>query len=239
MDTTEENARLESIASESKYGAGVNASTIAHSARVFSRYWRGERCLEMGPAEGIMTPYLDAAFPHLALLEGSAKFCTDLTLRFPKARVVQSLFETAEFGPEFDTVVLGHVLEHVGDPLNVLRRAAGWLAPGGVVCAAVPNARSLHRQGAVIMGMLETEHTLNDTDHYHGHRRVYDPESFRNDFRASGLDVEVFGGYWLKPVSNAQIEATWTPSMVEAFMVLGERYPDIAAEIYVIARKRT
>ena len=43
----------------------------------------------------------------------------------------------------------------------------------------------------------------------------------------------------MKPVSNAQIEASWTPEMVEAFMVLGERYPDIAGEIYVVASRST
>jgi hypothetical protein len=37
-------------------------------------------------------------------------------------------------------------------------------------------------------------------------------------------------------VSNKQIEANWTPEMLDAFMQLGERYPDIAGEIYVVAR---
>jgi hypothetical protein len=40
----------------------------------------------------------------------------------------------------------------------------------------------------------------------------------------------------LKPVSNKQIETSWNPEMLNAFMKLGERYPDIAGEIYVIAR---
>jgi hypothetical protein len=32
---------------------------------------------------------------------------------------------------------------------------------------------------------------------HHGHRRVFDPESFRQCFLAAGLAIEVFGGYWL------------------------------------------
>ena len=60
--------------------------------------------------------------------------------------------------------MLGHVLEHVAHPAEVLRKAGTWLAPGGVICCAVPNARSLHRQAAVLMGILETEHSLNPTD---------------------------------------------------------------------------
>jgi len=51
----------------------------------------------------------------------------------------------------------GHVLEHVDDPVAVLRLVKSWLKPGGRVLAAVPNARSIHRQAAVIMGLLPYE----------------------------------------------------------------------------------
>jgi hypothetical protein len=85
---------------------------------------------------------------------------------------------------------------------------------------------------------LTSEDALNETDIQHGHRRVFSPESFRQCFLRAGLAIEVFGGYWIKPVSNRQIEQSWTPEMLGAFMRLGERYPDIAAEIYVVAGHR-
>jgi hypothetical protein len=88
------------------------------------------------------------------------------------------------------------------------------------------------------MKLLSAEDALNEMDIHHGHRRVFDPESFRQCFLAAGLSIEIFGGYWLKPVSNRQIEQTWTPQMLDAFMQLGERYPDIAGEIYVVAGLR-
>ena len=47
--------------------------------------------------------------------------------------------------------------------------------------------------------------------------------------------MQSFGGYWLKPVSNRQVEELWTPAMPEALVTLGDRYPDIAAELYVVA----
>ena len=64
---------------------------------------------------------------------------------------------------------------------------------------------------------------------------MFNPETFRNAFLQAGLEIKYFGGYWMKPVSNRQIEETWTPEMLEAFMQLGERYPDIAGEIYIVA----
>lgn len=231
----EEKSRLDRIAADSWYSKGLNPCTIDYCAGVFARFFEGRRCLEMGPAEGVMTPHLVRAFPELTLVEGAEGFCNSLRARFPSATVVRSLFEN--FGPSdrFDTIVLGHVLEHVDKPVEVLRRAGSWLAPGGVICCAVPNARSLHRQAAVVLGMLESEDSLNPTDLHHGHRRVYSPESLRADFLAAGLSIRHFGGYWIKPLSNAQMDGSWTPEMIRAFMQLGERYPDIAAEIYVIA----
>lgn len=233
--TNEELGRLAEIASNSLYSAGVNTDTILYSFKVFQRHIRGASILEMGPAEGIMTDQLAGLGLHLTLVEGSEIFARDLRRRHPSARVEHSLFENYSPAERFDNIVLGHVLEHVEDPVAILTRVRDWLAPDGRILAAVPNARSLHRQAAVNMGLLQYEEQLNEADMHHGHRRVYTPEKFRHDFLRAGLKINIFGGYWLKPLSNRQIEQTWTPEMLEAFMELGERYPDIAGEIYVVA----
>lgn len=235
MSSTTELQRLAEIASDSWYAKGVSGTMIQYTFRIFSRYLQPDRVLELGPAEGIMTALLAPVSKHLTIVDGSASFCDDLRKRFPQATVFHSLFEQFRTDQRFDTIVLGHVLEHVIDPVEILSLAKTWLAPQGRVLAAVPNARSLHRQAAVIMGMLPTEDTMNDLDRHHGHRRVFNPEGFRNAFTQAGLKIEVFGGYWIKPLSNRQIEETWSAEMVEAFMQLGERYPDIAAENYVVA----
>jgi 2-polyprenyl-3-methyl-5-hydroxy-6-metoxy-1,4-benzoquinol methylase len=130
---------------------------------------------------------------------------------------------------------LGHVLEHVIDPVGLLKQAKGWLNPEGRIFCAVPNANSIHRQAAVIMGLLESEASLNESDLQHGHRRVFSPQELKSTFIEAGLLIQLFGGYWLKPLSNQQIQSNWTQSMIDAFMILGERYPEISGEIYVVA----
>lgn len=232
-----EYARLDNVASKSLYYVGVAPKTILYSFNIAKRYLVGDSILELGPAEGVMTELLAATGKELTVVEGSELFCQDLLKRFPQATIIHSLFEEFKPDRQFDNIILGHVLEHVEDPVDILVRAKQWLKPdSGRLFAAVPNARSLHRQAAVIMGLLTSEDALNETDLHHGHRRVFNPESFRNSFYQAGLNIEIFGGYWMKPVSNRQIEETWTPEMLEAFMQLGERYPDIAGEIYVVAR---
>lgn len=230
---------LENIARQSLYCAGVNTDTIIHSFNIFKRYMKGQTLLEMGPAEGVMTDLLAKLGMEMSVVEGSESFAASLAERYPNIEVVHSLFEDFKPRKKFDNIVLGHVLEHVADPVAILSHAREWLSDDGIILAAVPNARSLHRQAAVIMGMLSFEEQLNDADRHHGHRRVYTPETFRRDFLSAGLDIQVFGGYWLKPLSNKQIEDHWTPEMLKAFMILGERYPDIAGEIYVVASRRS
>jgi 2-polyprenyl-3-methyl-5-hydroxy-6-metoxy-1,4-benzoquinol methylase len=233
--STKEKDKLLQISRASLYSAGVMSVAISYCFRILQRHFHGDSILEMGPAEGIMTELLVATGKSVTLLEGSALFCTSLRQRFPQAQVVHALFEEFDPPEQFDTVILGHVLEHVQDPVDILLRVRRWLKAGGRVFAAVPNARSVHRQAAVIMGLLPHEDALNEMDLRHGHRRVFNPESFRAVFTQAGLRVDIFGGYWLKSMSNAQIESCWTTPMIEAFMQMGERYPDIAGEIYVLA----
>lgn len=234
MDSNSELESLEKIALDTWYGKGVNATMVEYTYRVFSRYLGQGSILELGPAEGIMTRSLAARSQPLTLVEGALTFCESLRSRFPSATVVHSLFEDYKPAGKFETIILGHVLEHVEDPVAILKLVKSWLSPGGRVLAAVPNSRSLHRQAAVDMGLLPFEEAMNEADIHHGHRRVFNPETFRRVFQESGLTIEVFGGYWLKPVSNRQIEESWTPQMLETFMRLGERYPDIAGDIYIV-----
>jgi trans-aconitate methyltransferase len=232
--TTLEN--LENISKKSLYSAGVMQYSIAHSFNILSRYANFINVLELGPAEGVMTHLLSHRAQQLTLVEGSQLFCGALSNDFPDACVIHSLFETFEPVIQFDTIVMGHVLEHVDDPVALLKRVKNWLTPNGIVFCSVPNAMSVHRQAAVIMGLLETESALNDLDRHHGHKRVYYPELLRQHFIQAGFGIDSYGGYWLKALSNKQLEAVCDESMINGFMLLGERYPDISAEIYVVAR---
>jgi len=57
---------------------------------------------------------------------------------------------TARVTPgSFDVLTAFHLLEHVPDPVAVVRRMLEWLAPGGLVIIEVPNAGGL---GASLFG---------------------------------------------------------------------------------------
>lgn len=228
-------SKLNEVASQSLYTTFTNSNTILYSCEIFSRFLKKGKLLELGPAEGLMTEHLLKYDERLTVIEGSSVFAEQLSKKFPSLKIIQSLFEETEIDEQFDFIILGHVLEHVADPVLLLQHIKKWLASGGKVLCAVPNAQSLHRQAAVEMGLLESVFSQSEKDVHHGHMRIYSPDTFKADFSKAGYTIDHLGGYWLKPISDKQIEESWTQEMLSAFLKLGESYPEIAAEIYIVA----
>ena len=193
----------------------------------------GPRGLELGPAEGEMTQFLINDFEQLTIVEGAADLLAQIPERTNLVKV-HALFE--EFQPEhlFDSIILEHVLEHVDEPIDLLRRVKSWLSPNGRLFLGVPNGNSIHRLAAVKMGLLDSPCQLNQRDHALGHRRVYTPDTFRVDIEKSGLKVFEMGGVYFKPLSNGQIQEHWTEEMIQGFYELGKDFPEHAAEIYAV-----
>jgi 2-polyprenyl-3-methyl-5-hydroxy-6-metoxy-1,4-benzoquinol methylase len=232
-----EKGRLEKIAKNSLYTTLCNTATIEYSFEVFRRFIIPGNILEMGPAEGLMTEKLYTLTDDLVLLEGSDDFCKHLVSKYPKTEVICSLFEDFEPTKDFNNIILGHVLEHVEDPVRILNLTKSWLTVNGRILATVPNSHSIHRQVAVLMGLLASEKSMSELDLHHGHRRIYDQKMLERDFTEAKLSIIASGGYWLKPLSNKQIHQNWNEQMLKAFMKIGESYPDIAGEIYIVATK--
>lgn len=232
---SDEIKRVEGIGALSTYSEGVNGVITRLAYQEVKDYIRGN-ILELGPAEGVMTQEIIRDGHEPDLVEGSESLVVELMKKFPKLEIHNCLFEDYVPKVSYDTIIMGHVLEHVIDPVDILNKYKKYLNFQGLIWASVPNANSIHRQAAVHMGILPKTTSLNEADLRHGHRRVFTPETFRETFERAGMEILNFGGYWLKPLSNAQIDGSWTPEMVEAFCRIGRDYPHIAGEMYIVAR---
>jgi 2-polyprenyl-3-methyl-5-hydroxy-6-metoxy-1,4-benzoquinol methylase len=197
------------------------------------KHFQGPEALELGPAEGEMTQFLVNDFEQLTVVEGSA----ELLQRIPSQSnliKIHSLFEDFKPKIKYNTIIMEHILEHVEQPVMLLMRVKDWLKPGGKILIGVPNGNSIHRLAAVKMGVLKESCELNERDHALGHRRVYTQDTLRMDVLAARLQLLEMGGVFFKPLSNMQIQDHWNEEMIEGFFLLGNDFPENAAELYAV-----
>ena len=138
---------------------------------------RGGRLLDVGCGMGWL---LEAARPHYECvgLEPSPRAAGGARSR--GFEVIESTMEDAAIEPEsFDVVTMDAVLEHVVDPVAVLRKAHRSLRGGGVVAVKVPKLHgpSHRRHGREWNGFRVGYHTT-----------MFTGATLDTAFRAAGLE---------------------------------------------------
>ena len=75
-------------------------------------------------------------------------------------------FDAGEVG-QFDCIICSHVLEHIYQPDQLLRRLRGKLTPGGTMIVALPNVLHWRQRMEFLLGRFKyTEGGLMDRTHY-------------------------------------------------------------------------
>ncbi len=125
---SKERKRVTEIARSAGYSEGVMYHTTRYCGEIFMRYMNSGSVLELGPAEGLMT---DVLFPKFSddytVVDGADFFVESAKERHPGIKGEASLFEDYRPGRKFDNIILGHVLEHVEDPVGILKLCSTWM----------------------------------------------------------------------------------------------------------------
>ncbi|AYF43046.1 type 12 methyltransferase [Halobacteriovorax sp. BALOs_7] len=196
--------------------------------------------LEIGLGDGAFTELLNSKFKRTIAVDGSSKAIEILSNndKLKEVEFVHSYAESIPANIKSKNIVMSHILEHINEPIEALKNIKNNnMLDETVLYISVPNAMSLHRQVAVKMGLLNKETDLNDRDITLGHVRVYTPETLKRDIISSGLNIIEFGGVMIKPLTNRQIEKDWNKDIINGYIELGNHYPEICGDIYIIAKK--
>jgi ubiquinone/menaquinone biosynthesis C-methylase UbiE len=211
--------------------------------RSLAPYLRHGNALELGCHKGEFSLLLSQQFDDLTIVDAATPFLNETRNRVgTKPKYVQAMFEEFTPAERFDNIFMMHVLEHLIDPVAVLRKASELLTPEGRIFAVVPNGNAISRQIAVKMGLLKEQTDFAPADHRGGHRRVYVMDTLQRDVRAAGLTIERSGGVLLKVMANFQFDALMggpliSDSFMEALYQLGDEYPLLCASIFSVCRR--
>lgn len=212
--------------------------------RVFKTLFVQGNCLELGSFKGDFTRRLLPFFDHITCVEASNKAIAVAEKEFgQRITFVNALFETVSLSGKFDNVILTHVLEHIDDPVKMLRRIKEeWLADGGRLFLVCPNANAPSRQIAVKMGLISHNSAITPAEKEHGHRVTYSLDTLERDVRAAGLNVVFRTGIFFKALANFQWDRLLqtdiiSPEYLEGCYQLGHQYPDLCSSIFLLCER--
>lgn len=210
----------------------------------FEPFFKRGSLLELGSYKGNFTERFLPYFDDITCVEASDVAIAEAKQKLAdKVKFVNALFEQATLPRCYDNIVLTHVLEHLDDPVRVLRRInEEWLAEGGRFFLACPNANAPSRQIAVKMGLIAHNTAVTAAEAEHGHRRTYTLDTLERDAVAAGLKVVYRSGIFFKALANFQWDRLLQTDIVskeylEGCYKLGQLYPDLSASIFLLCEK--
>ena len=134
------------------------------------------RILEVGCGTGTVLAHLIERGYRCDGVDMHADLCRRAAMHCPDARIVCADIRNVKqntVDPDYSAVGLFDVIEHVDEPVSLLRAAAMLAAPGGLVVGTVPALKCL----------------WSGADEVGGHRRRYNLSGLRSELEAADLEV--------------------------------------------------
>ena len=229
-----------------KYAYGFDFDVMhPYMIRSFEPFFRKDgNLLELGSWKGDVTTRLAKHFDDISCVEASDIAAAEVVKKMDgKVTMHNALFEEVKLPTVYDNIVMTHVLEHLDEPVKVLKRINDeWLSDSGRLFLVVPNANAPSRQIAVKMGLIEHNTAVTDAEKAHGHLITYTLDTLERDARAAGLKVVYRSGVFFKALANFQWDEILktdiiSPEYLEGCYQLGQQYPDLCASIFLLCEK--
>jgi len=235
----------ESKDNDRKYFYGFDVDVMhPYMLKSFIPFFRPGSILELGSFKGDFTKRLQHHFSDITCVEASNEAADHAKKEFGnKVSVITSIFEEVNLPKKYDNIILTHVLEHIDDPVRILKRINDeWLSDTGRFFLVCPNANAPSRQIAVKMGLISHNSAVTPAEAEHGHHITYSLDTLERDARKSGLDVVYRSGIFFKALANFQWDKLLKTDIIsseylEGCFQLGQQYPDLCSSIFLLCEK--
>jgi len=228
-----------------KYAYGFDFDVMhPFMLKSFIPFFKEGNFLELGSFKGDFTRKFLPHFNDITCVEASDEAIAIAKNEFgDKVKFINSLFEKVTLPAKYDNIVLTHVLEHIDNPVAVLKRINDeWLSDSGRFFLVCPNANAPSRQIAVKMGLISNNSAITQAEKEHGHNITYTLDTLERDVKASGLKVVHRSGIFFKALANFQWDKILGTDVIseeylEGCFQLGQQYPDLCSSIFLMCEK--
>jgi 2-polyprenyl-3-methyl-5-hydroxy-6-metoxy-1,4-benzoquinol methylase len=228
-----------------KYTYGFDLDVMhPYMIKSFKPFFKEGNFLEMGSFQGNFTKRFLDYFDDITCLEASddaIKVAKELI--GDKVKYIHGMFEDLTLPTKYDNIVLTHVLEHITDPVAVLKKINDeWLSDTGRFFLVCPNANAPSRQIAVKMGLITHNNAVTPAEKEHGHQITYTLDTLERDAKAAGLKVVHRSGIFFKALANFQWDRLLSTDIIskeylDGCYELGQQYPDLCSSIFLMCEK--
>lgn len=200
--------------------------------------------LELGSFKGDFTKRLLPHFKDITCVEASDEAIEEAKMALPDNIVYyNSLFEETSLPRKYDNIILTHVLEHIEDPVGLIRKIKEeWISDKGKLFIVCPNANAPSRQIAVKMGLIDHNSAITPSEKEHGHRITYTLDTLERDSVKAGMKVNYRTGIFFKALANFQWDRLLQTNIIskeylDGCYKLGHHYPDLCSSIMLVCTK--
>lgn len=230
------NKHLKAYTGDSIYDFDNNILLNWYSKRIIELSKSNESLLELGLGHGFTALNFSDFFDNHLILDGSSEIINNFKFKYPnfKSNIFETFFETFQTKNKFDLIVMGFILEHVDNPIEIMRHYKQFMNQNGRMFLAVPNAEVMNRRLGEISGLLKDITELSENDILLGHKRYYTTKTFIKDINLAGLEVVNIEGIYLKPfITKQMISLNLDEKIIESLCKLGVDYPELSCGLLV------
>jgi 2-polyprenyl-3-methyl-5-hydroxy-6-metoxy-1,4-benzoquinol methylase len=235
----------ESEDNERKYFYGFDIDVMhPYMIRSFKPFFGNGNLLELGSFKGEFTKRLVPFFNDITCVEASNEAVIVAKENLGSSvKIHNELFENVVLPTKYDNIILTHVLEHISDPVALLKKIKDeWLSDKGRLFVVCPNANAPSRQIAVKMGLISHNSAITNGEKEHGHYITYTFDTLERDLKKSKLNITHRSGIFFKPLANFQWDKILQTDIIskeylDGCYELGQVYPDLCSSLFFVCKK--
>lgn len=235
----------ESEDNERKYFYGFDIDVMhPYMIRSFRPFFGNGNLLELGSFKGEFTKRLVPFFNDITCVEASNEAVIVAKENLGSSvKIHNELFENVVLPTKYDNIILTHVLEHISDPVTLLKKIKDeWLSDKGRLFVVCPNANAPSRQIAVKMGLISHNSAITNGEKEHGHYITYTFDTLERDLKKSNLNITHRSGIFFKPLANFQWDKILQTDIIskeylDGCYELGQVYPDLCSSLFFVCGK--